>query len=1406
METSLGTLIAHIGGDLKPLQKALADAEREMKAWQKTAKGQIEEFNQSMKKLGEGFKSVGKKMTVGLTLPIVGLGIGAFKLEKDFESAMSKITGLVGIAADQVNIWKDDIRNMAPALGKSAEELADALFFITSAGIKGAAAMDVLEMSAKASVSGLGETKIIADLVTSAMNAYGVANLSAAQATDILTAAVREGKAEAPALVAAMGQVLPIASEMKVGFDEVSATIAAMTRTGTDASTASTQLKGILSALIRPTKQAEKAFNEMGTSSSELRKTIREKGLLQALMDIRKLTNEYGEDAMARVMPNIRALSGMLDLMGANVGDNIKIFAGIKESVGASAFAYETAADTIEQKYNVALASAKSGLAAFGSTITEMFIPMIERVGKAFRDMATWFKGLSDGSKRFIVIIAAVVAAIGPLLTILGVLMTSVIPGLLVALPAVAAFLTGPLGIAVALIAAGAAFLIFREKAKSATEQTKEFKEQFQQMSDNHSRINPLLKRYDDLVKKAEDLGGKSRLAKEEQEELKNILEQVSAAMPSAVTAFDEYGNAISIATTRTREYMEVEKLRLKLVQQEAAKAAEKEIKHQEQLLKVWGKRRKQVMETGTYQVEEYNSYSGTSSDPRDATTDEVLAFLKSIKEAEDALHGARQSYAELTGAAYDISQGTKDIPLPKLVFPNPEKEAQKAKDLIEEYKVNIKSIDQEISQIKLGNISPFMSDEEVRDMDKQVQRLEEKKQNILDAKKILETTTITIPTPEIPDLLANGIEEAEKQIKRYQGVVDNFNQEIAEIKLMPSAPFITDSQLTDIQAKTKELEEERDNYVAAIKQGNEQIDKAANDLLNAGKVGGGKGVSSIYARLTQEMEKAQEMETNAMTITEVANAKKRQEAIQDNIDKLSQLVDYINEFPEELSPNFKIKFDKTNLIDFEAIDIPVGFKFDDKLTDAKKVHKAYIDGIKKSNEQLQNEMKKQSMDRLDWIKYERDEELKKVQNSKEDIAEITAYYDNQEKQINLQTEAEKEAKRKQILTQIEESQLSQLAYMRNLKSQELALFADNAEAQAAVVMYWDGEIMKIREQMIGDADHITNWVDGIKAVELAILDLHTAQESGDNDQIDIATAKYEMLRAKLEEVTSLQTLMGNAATSFGEQTLQAGVSAEEGMEEYGRTLANIARQNIAAMIAEGIAGMISKTLMTAPGPWGVALAAAAGGAAAALFNSLIPKFAKGGIITKPTMGMMGEYSGAATNPEIIIPFDKLSKLVKTMQGSQDKFSMKNLQQVIPRYAGGGIITKPTMGIMGEYSGVGSNPEVVMPFSKLSQLIESQRNSIDEFSIKDVKTTLQGASAVPKFADGGMVYGPTMGMVGEYAGAATNPEVIAPLSDLKNHIRDVMGERSDVRVYGVLSGDTISLTNDRYMRTKNLVE
>jgi TP901 family phage tail tape measure protein len=103
------------------------------------------------------------------------------------------------------------------------------------------------------------------------MNAYGSDVLSAAQATDILASAIREGKLEPAALAGVMGPLLPIASDMGVQFDEVGAALAAMSKTGTDAAMGATQLKNIMTALLKPTVGAEKALGEMGLSSEGLR-------------------------------------------------------------------------------------------------------------------------------------------------------------------------------------------------------------------------------------------------------------------------------------------------------------------------------------------------------------------------------------------------------------------------------------------------------------------------------------------------------------------------------------------------------------------------------------------------------------------------------------------------------------------------------------------------------------------------------------------------------------------------------------------------------------------------------------------------------------------------------------------------------------------------------------------------------------------------------------------------------------------------------------------------------------------------------------------------------------------------------------------------------------------------------
>ena len=424
----LGTLIAHFMADIQDWEKAAKKMEQDIRRVEKSTDDATNKMNAAFERTGRRMEAVGKQMTKYVSLPLVGIGAAAFKMGKDFEAEMQKIVGLVGVAQDQVDDWSKDLIKMAPEMGKTPRELADALFFVTSAGFRGAEALDVLEMSAKASAAGLGETKVVADLVTSAINAYGIENLDAAMATDTLVAAVREGKAEAPALAASMGKVLPIASEMGVSFDQVGAATAAMTRTGTDAATAATQLRSIMVSILKPTDQAEEALGEMGTSSKELRDMLAgEEGLVGTLAHLREITDGNSE-ALAEVFPNVRALAGVLDIMGANAEENAQIFERMRDNTGALDHAFAAAADTVEFRWNRALGAGQSALVEVGRALEVVVIPMLDRAASALESFTEWFGNLNDGTRTLIVTFGALLAATGPVLMAMGTFTRVVLP------------------------------------------------------------------------------------------------------------------------------------------------------------------------------------------------------------------------------------------------------------------------------------------------------------------------------------------------------------------------------------------------------------------------------------------------------------------------------------------------------------------------------------------------------------------------------------------------------------------------------------------------------------------------------------------------------------------------------------------------------------------------------------------------------------------------------------------------------------------------------------------------------------------------------------------------------------------------------------------------------------------
>lgn len=379
------------------------------------ATGQVKGFSRNMESMGASMKSAGDKWTKYVTLPIVAAGAVSAKFALDFEDSMTNIEALVGVGAKDMATYRQAIMDLAPAVGIGPKELADALYFVTSSGLKGGAALRALRASALASAAGLGQTMTVADAVTSAINAYGESNLSAARATDILLAAVREGKSEPEEFAGSIGRVIPMASKMKVSFGEVAGIMAAMSLNGTDANEAVTQISAVLASAIKPTKDGAAALRDVGMTYADLRREIAEKGLTATIADLNEKFHGNIE-TLGELFPNIRALRGFLALTGAEADKYAGIIDKVSKAHGDAAKASAVALSKPGAELKKAWAEVQVQLVETG----DILLPFLADGAKLVTSLARGFGGLSDDVKKLVVGLAAAAAVAGPLLSVLG--------------------------------------------------------------------------------------------------------------------------------------------------------------------------------------------------------------------------------------------------------------------------------------------------------------------------------------------------------------------------------------------------------------------------------------------------------------------------------------------------------------------------------------------------------------------------------------------------------------------------------------------------------------------------------------------------------------------------------------------------------------------------------------------------------------------------------------------------------------------------------------------------------------------------------------------------------------------------------------------------------------------------
>jgi hypothetical protein len=169
-------------------------------------------------------------------------------------------------------------------------------------------------------------------------------------------------------------------------------------------------------------------------------------------------------------------------------------------------------------------------------------------------------------------------------------------------------------------------------------------------------------------------------------------------------------------------------------------------------------------------------------------------------------------------------------------------------------------------------------------------------------------------------------------------------------------------------------------------------------------------------------------------------------------------------------------------------------------------------------------------------------------------------------------------------------------------------------------------------------------------------------------EQLDLQAENFNIY---MQNVEMLKNATQSFFASMGQSIVDSFGLAKTGLEGFLGSLANVLVQMGAMAIAESILGKkkVATNLATsysnavtvgtnaaaASGPAGLVtiapFIAAAMGAVKGAFST-IPAFASGGIVSGPTMGLMGEYPGAKSNPEVIAPLNKLQNMLDNGGGN----------------------------------------------------------------------------------------------------------------------------------------------------------
>jgi TP901 family phage tail tape measure protein len=411
MGTRVGAAFVEIFADTSGLQRGFASAETLATS-----------FGARMQSSGAIIGRVGSSITRNLSLPLAALGGVSVKMASDFETAMTRTSALAGVAEQDIGEFRKEVLRLSEETAQAPKDLADSLFFVASAGLKDAQVLPVLEATAKGAAAQLGSAADLGQLLTSVLVAYQHEAPSAAQAMDVLVAAVREGKAEPADLAAAMGTVVPVAAEMGVSFDELAGAIAAATNVGIESARAATGLRYMMIQLQNPTEAAKKELENYGLTVGQVQGWIQDDLItgLRKLGDTFDLNTVKGKEAFFTTIGGVRSGQVALALMGKSAERTQAIMDETAKAAGGTADEFEDAFQRMTETPGFRFQKAWNDLKLAAIDAGAILLPIAQDLVETIADLASAFTDLPKATQHAIIGFGLFVIAAGPVLSIFG--------------------------------------------------------------------------------------------------------------------------------------------------------------------------------------------------------------------------------------------------------------------------------------------------------------------------------------------------------------------------------------------------------------------------------------------------------------------------------------------------------------------------------------------------------------------------------------------------------------------------------------------------------------------------------------------------------------------------------------------------------------------------------------------------------------------------------------------------------------------------------------------------------------------------------------------------------------------------------------------------------------------------